>query len=130
VPEFLSPEWIEALDRSAGASDALGGLVTEAILIVEQVVTDVPGRGEVRYRFEVGPSGARVRSEGAAPASVTITVPYETAVGINAGKESAQAAFMAGRLRLGGDVTVLLSLRDSLAGLDDVFAAVRAETSY
>ena len=40
------------------------------------------------------------------------------------------AAFMTGRLRVGGDVQVLLDRQPALAEVDDIFALVRADTTY
>ena len=48
---------------------------------------------------------------------------------IAAGSSSAQRAFMTGRLRVGGDLRVLLAHGEALAQLDDVFAGVRARTA-
>ena len=52
-----------------------------------------------------------------------------TAASIAMGQGSAQRAFMTGRLRVGGDLRVLLEHSDVLAQLEDVFAAVRARTA-
>jgi hypothetical protein len=129
VPRFLSPEWIDALDRAARADKGLRAAAPGDDLILEQVVTGSPD-GERAYHLIVSPDRAGVAAGRHPDASVTITVPFETAIAINAGDASAQAAFMTGQLRLGGDVSALLRHRDALAGLDDLFAAVRAETTY
>jgi putative sterol carrier protein len=131
VPRFLSAEWIDRLDEAARSEPVGGSAAVEAELVIEQVVTDVPGVDEVRYRLRIAGTTVRVVSQpcGGEP-TVTITVPYDTAVAINAGDQSAQGAFMSGRLRMAGDVGALLRQRDRLVSLDDLFAGVRADTTY
>ena len=53
---------------------------------------------------------------------MTFTQDVETAAAVNRGELSAQAAFMTGRLRVGGDVQVLLDRQPALAEVDDIFA--------
>jgi putative sterol carrier protein len=53
-----------------------------------------------------------------------------TAQGVATNALSAQAAFMAGQLRLDGDTMALVRNRDAFAMLDDLFAAVRTMTEY
>ena len=69
-----------------------------------------------------------VRAGRADDADVTFTQDRATARAIADGELAAQTAFMAGRLRTGGDLTRLLAHREALADLDDVFADVRART--
>jgi SCP-2 sterol transfer family len=127
--EYLSDAWIDALD--AAVRDA-PPLRTTTPLVIESVVTEVPRRGEVRYRLAVDASGARARSgdAGDPPPELRLTTDYATAVAIAQGTENAQTALARGRLRLGGDVNVLIAHADTLSTLDDLTAGVRAETTY
>ena len=128
VTEYLSPEWLRELDRSLRASASVLPL---APIVIEQVVEDVPGRGEVRYRICVGGDGVDV-IEGVAPEppDVRLTTDYRTAVAIAGGRENAQTALAHGRLRLGGDVECLVRRSGALAALDDATVALRAVTTY
>jgi hypothetical protein len=97
------------------------------------VVSGVPGRGEVRYRLEVGADGARVTGiepSAGTPFDVRLTTDYPTAVAISCGRENAQIALARGRLRLGGNVDTLVRHADALAALDDATAELRAATTY
>ena len=58
-------------------------------------------------------------------ATVTFRCDRATAVDIQQGRTSAQAAFMAGNLRVGGDVRALVAHQELLAGLTDVLAHLR-----
>ena len=52
------------------------------------------------------------------------------AVAIATSGRSAQDAFMAGEMTVGGDLTPLIAHGRSLAKIDDLFAGVRARTVY
>ena len=72
---------------------------------------------------------AAVRPGPAGDPTVRLSQDYATAAAIATGEGSAQRAFMAGRLRVGGDLRVLLSHGDALTQVEDTFAAVRADTT-
>jgi hypothetical protein len=136
VPEFLSEIWLRELDRVVRDAVPASALTP---LVIEQVVSGVPGRGEVRYRLEVGDAGASVTELGPAdgtesdalpPFDVRLTTDYPTAVAISRGRENAQIALSRGRLRLGGNVDALVRRSDVLAALDDATAELRATTTY
>jgi predicted lipid carrier protein YhbT len=113
VPEFLSDEWLSSLARrseSAGDDGARPGLV------IQQAVTGTPD-GEVAYVVHLGPEGVRAsrgRSEGA---DISFTQDLATAEAIHRGEISAQAAFMAGRIRISGDLDLLARGSRSFAAL-------------
>ncbi len=121
--EFLSQEWIAALDR------ALAPVTAPAPLVLEQVVTGVPGRGDVRYQVwfdgDGGHAGACRRR-----ADVRFTTDYATACAIARGDENAQIALAHGRLQLGGDVDALAHRSDVLTALGDGAAELRRVTTY
>jgi putative sterol carrier protein len=128
VIAYLSAEWIDALDAALGESSAVRAL---APVVVEQVVTGTPN-GEVRYRISVDATRARVAAADAADAEpdLRFTTDYPTAVAIASGRENAQTALAAGRLRIGGDVEVLTSRAEAWSALTDAAAALRANTRY
>src|SRR6476646_134608 len=116
VPEFLSDAWLKELDRALRDSASVSAL---ASIVIEQVVVDVPGRGEVRYRVRVDGDGARVTAGGGPePPDVRLTTDYPTAVAIALGKENAQIALARGRLRLGGNIETLVRSAAALSTLD------------
>jgi hypothetical protein len=124
VPEYLSDAWLSAFDDALGQVRALGPLV------IEQVVTGVPGRGDVRYVVWFDEQGGHAGHGNARPADVVLRTDYSTAVAIAQGRENAQGALATGRLRLGGEVEALIRNADALAALDDAAAGVRAATSF
>jgi putative sterol carrier protein len=124
VLRFLSPEWIEALDQAAAARPVGAAAVALAPIVVEH---DVDGD---RYHVVVEGGRVRVVAGASRAATVTFASDRETATAIARGELSAQRAFMAGRLRIGGDVTALTLTQGVFAELHDLFAPVRAQTEF
>jgi SCP-2 sterol transfer family len=131
VAEFLSDEWIAALDECCRAA-ATEREVDARRLVVEPVVVGVPGRGEVGYRIAFDTATCRVTgpSADAPPADVRLETDYGTAVALARGEMNAQAALADGRLRVTGDVVRLAAHAAALARLDDLFSVVRMTTTY
>jgi hypothetical protein len=134
VAEFLSDEWLAALDAAAHAANTAGDADdagdTDA-LAVEPVVRGVPGRGDVRYRVTCD-TGVRAvtRSRDGEPADVRIETDYATAVALARGELNAQTALADGLLRVSGDLARLGAHASALARLGDLFASVRASTTF
>lgn len=119
--EFLSDEWIDALD----AAGALATLPADLHLVVQQVVLGDDGP-ESSFVVRVLDGRVSVTAGVASDAEVTFTQDRATALAVATGATSAQAAFMDGRLRVGGDLRLVLDRADELAAVADVFAAARA----
>ena len=120
MPEPLSPEWLAALADAGRRASA----PPEVRLVLQQVVVEDDGV-EVAYAVRIADGTVQVEPGRAHDADVTFTQDRATATAIALGTLSAQAAFLAGRLRIGGDLSaVQLAARD-LAALDDVFASAR-----
>jgi hypothetical protein len=125
VPEFLSAAWLSNLQDAARASS----VAPDLRLVVQQVVVDTDGR-EVAYAIRVAEGRVSVDSGRVDDAEVTFTQDRATASEIATGALSAQAAFIDGRLRVGGDLTSLLERARELAAIEDLFAPVRATTAW
>lgn len=150
VVAFLSTEWVEALDEAASASETLAARAQGMSLVVQQQVFDLSAMapadeptGSTGSPGSTGSTGAdddftyhvafedgrvSVRVGPAPSATIRFRQDLATALAIATGAMSAQRAFMTGKLRVGGDLSVLLTHGEALAELDDVFAAVRDRT--
>lgn len=119
---FLSPEWIDAL--AAVAAEAR--IDDRVDLVVEQVVTSDDTTVSYSLRFAKG------RIEVAAGTvdgpALRFVSDRATACALASGEVSAQRAFMAGDLRVGGDLRLLLENEQALGSIGDLFASVRART--
>jgi hypothetical protein len=121
VAEFLTDEWLDELEAAARAAD----VPVAPRLVLQQVVPDGPG-GDVAYAVVVEDGKVRVDRGRVEHPDLVFTQDRATAEAIHRGELSAQAAFMQGRLRLGGDLRAVIDRAADLASIDDVFARVRA----
>lgn len=128
MPEFLSGEWIETLDAAARAT-TLSEDAAAVSIEIEQVVRDAPG-GEIRYHLRLEDGRVRVQAGPAASPHLRLITDYDTAAHIQRGELNAQQALATGRLKLQGRFTHLLRADEALRSLEDVFASVRAATTY
>jgi hypothetical protein len=124
VVEFLSDGWIEAMAEAA----ATASVPSDLRLVVQQVVQS--DGTEAAYSVQVADGRVSVVPGRADSPDVTLTKDAATARAIASCALSAQAAFMEGRLRVGGDLRALLDHAAVLAGLDDVFRAARGSVAW
>jgi putative sterol carrier protein len=124
MADYLSPAWFEAAARAVAADADLAAASRGARLVVQQTVDDDGARVVWHIRFEDG--SVQLLTGPAADADVTFRCDRATASAVHEGRTSAQAAFMAGQLRVGGDVGVLLAHQGLLAGLHDALGPLRA----
>lgn len=133
----LSDEWLDELDRVARADERLRAATAGVHLVLEQVV--LPTRDDLTTSDPTGVEGAVVwqvaiddgdvrfhRGRVAAP-TIRFTTDHATARAVATGAESTQQAFVAGRLRVGGDATAIVEHHAVLEGLGDVFASVSVD---
>jgi predicted lipid carrier protein YhbT len=126
---YLSPDWLDAAGRALAADGRLGAALAGVTLTVEQVVTDGPD-GEVTWHLAVADGKVALGAGPAPRTDVRLSTDYATAAAIAAGELAAQRAFVEGRLRAGGDLSLLIAHHRALAAVDDALAPVRAETTY
>jgi len=129
MAQYLSPEWIDELDAAASASETLRLATEDVDLVVQQQVLGGPD-GDVAFHVVADHGNVSVRTGSSEHPDVTFTQDHATATSIGRGELSAQAAFMVGKLRVGGDVERLLTHRSAFAGIDDVFDEVRSRTTW
>lgn len=120
-----SDEWIAALDAAARADDDLREASRGRRVVIGQEVVD--GERRTSWHVVLDDGEVAVRPGPAADADVTFSQDRDVADAVARGEMAARTAFVLGRIRVGGDVSVLLEVAPALAGLGDVFAAVRAE---
>jgi alkyl sulfatase BDS1-like metallo-beta-lactamase superfamily hydrolase len=125
VPRFLSPAWVAELASAAGAIEVADG----EPFTVQQVVADGPN-GPVRWALRVAGGRVAVEAGGASDADLTLTTDRATATALARGELAVTDAFMAGRLRIAGDLRTLLRAGGVLGTLDSAFASVRERTSW
>lgn len=126
---YLSPQWIDAASRAVASDDRLPTALAGVTLTIEQVVEGGP-EGTVRWNVVVDDGEVDLSPGPADHADLRFTTTYATAAQIASGELAAQRAFVEGRLRVGGDLSLLISHQRAVAAIDDVLAPVRADTTY
>ena len=129
MARYLSDEWLREVGEAAAASDTLRAATAALELTVQHQVTEGP-EGDRTFHVVLDHGEARVAAGPASAPDVVFTHDYETAAAIADGTLSAQAAFMIGKLRVGGNLTALIEHQRALNGLDDVLEEVRARTDF
>ncbi|HET8619756.1 MAG TPA: SCP2 sterol-binding domain-containing protein [Acidimicrobiales bacterium] len=126
---YLSPAWIDAAGAAVAGDGPLGAALAGITLTVEQVVTGGPD-GDVTWSLGVDDGKVALIPGPAARSDLRLTTDYATAAAVAAGELGAQRAFVEGRLRVGGDLSLLITHQRALAAVDDALAGVRARTTY
>lgn len=121
---FLSEAWLAALADAAAAAT----VPDELELAVQQVVHDESG--EVAYAIRLAGGAVHVERGQIEDPDITFTQDRATAAAIAQGTLSAQAAFMAGRMQVSGDLSAVIEAALAVQALDQVFAAARAVTTW
>jgi len=125
VAEHLSAPWFDEMAAAAAQAEVPDGVD----VVLQQVVVD-DDDGEVAYAMRVRAGRVEVLQGRVLDADVTFTQDRATAAAIAQGSMSAQAAFLAGRLRIGGDLHRFAEAAASLSALDDLFGPVRSATRF
>ncbi len=120
---------MDAARRALAGDGELAAALAGVTLAVEQAVDGGPD-GDVRWLLDIRDGQVDLVPGPAGRADLSFTTSYATAAQIAAGTLSAQRAFMEGHLKVGGDLSLLITHQRAVAAVDDALAPVRAETTY
>ncbi|MGB3409568.1 MAG: SCP2 sterol-binding domain-containing protein [Microthrixaceae bacterium] len=130
VVQYLSDEWFQQAGAAISASEALRAAATASEdVTIQYEVTGAPS-GKQAYTIWLRDGAAGLDVGASKGAEVTFALDYPTAVQVAKGELSAQAAFMQGKMKLGGDVGVLIRAHAAIDSLSDVLADLRSNTEY
>lgn len=147
MARFLSPEWVDAFNTALAGTElpvpAEGsGLAVAAgpVTVVEEIRGGPEGdvrlllhidRGALRLeRADESEGGRHGGAEGGSAPDVTMVLDYEDAVGMSAGRLSPAEALNLGRIRVRGDLTVLVEAQLLLAAARHATGDLAASTIY
>lgn len=124
--KFLSTEWADAVKTQLNANDDFRRAAANQRATLQQVITS--GEGDTHYWIEIvdGAIDLGVGDTGAADA--TITQSYETAVKLAKSELSVITAFMTGKVKVTGNMGLLMGLQGALSQLPGAMQAV--DTDY
>jgi putative sterol carrier protein len=118
---FLSDEWVAAVRRLRDEYEDLRHPVAQPVRM-NQVITDVPfGEGTVAAHMDTSSGELVIDTGHLEEPDVTITLEYETAkaVFVDGTAQAGMQAFMAGKVRVDGDMAKLLAaLQEQVAPTD------------
>ncbi|MGO9028154.1 MAG: SCP2 sterol-binding domain-containing protein [Acidimicrobiales bacterium] len=140
MPRFLSPEWVAAFDAAldgvtvAGPGDDAGLAAIGGVFTVVQEVRGAPeGDLTVVLRVDAGAlhlslvrpdDGEEIRGD------VAISLSYEDAAALSRGELVAAEALTGGRVRVRGDLSVLVASQQMLASAQPHVESLAADTTY
>jgi hypothetical protein len=141
MARFLSEDWIAAFNAALSSLDA-GGASSGSLrassgrFSVEEAVSGVPGRPEdagplrIVLCVDEGTVSLAAKEPEAPPSDVEIALGYHDAAALSRGELDPTEALGAGRVRVRGDLAVLVAGQEVLAAAAAQTSALQAETTY
>jgi len=123
MPDYLSPAWFSEADALLRSDSSLQERSRGVRLILEQRVADGDRIVVWQVRFHDGIVSMHEGSD--IEPDVVFVSDLRTALAIRSGELGAQAAFIAGDLRIDGSVAALMEHGELFAALDDVLGPLR-----
>ncbi len=124
---FLSDEWLEAAKKIR--EDYKGkGTPPAHVVRMNQVITDVPfGSGSIDAHMDTSSGEMEMDTGHLDNPDLTVTLDYETAKAIlvDGNPQAGMQAFMAGKIKVQGDMTKLMAMQQTTP--DPVQAEVAAK---
>jgi len=129
--DFLSDEWLAEARKLRGETKDLATPNANPVRI-NLVVTEVPGRGQVDAHVDTSEGKLDIEHGHLDGTDLTVTLDYETAKAllIDGNAQAAMSAFMAGKIRVDGDMSKLLAMQGSgpLGETEELAARIREIT--
>jgi len=123
--KFLSDEWAQALKTELNANDAFRQAAAGQSATIQQVISD--GGEDTHYWIKIVDGTIDMGIGDVDAPDATITQGYETAVKLAKSELSAVTAFMTGKIKIAGNMGLLLGLQGALAQLPDAIAKIDVE---
>jgi putative sterol carrier protein len=125
--KFLSEEWIEEAKRIRSEMEGDAPAPAHEVRM-NQIITDVPfGEGEVQAHMDTSGGEMKMDLGHIDDPDLTVTLDYDTAKAliVDNNPQAGMQAFMAGKVKVQGDMTKLMAMQQS-GGNDEVAAKVAA----
>ena len=112
---FLSEEWIAEVRKLGDEARAAGGgtAIPHAVKM-NQIITDVPfGDGTINAHMDTSSGEMNMEMGHVDEPDVTVTLDYETAkaIFVEGNPQAGMQAFMAGKVKVQGDMTKLMAMQ-------------------
>jgi putative sterol carrier protein len=122
---FLSEEWAEALKAALNGDEAFRSAASASAARIQQVITR--DAGETRYWIVIADGAIDMGIGDLDTVDATITESYESAVALAKGELNAVTAFMTGKIKIAGNMAMLLGLQAALSRLPVAMSSIQTE---
>jgi len=119
---FLSPEWAQELTTKLNDDEDFRKAIASQSATIQQVITR--DGDETHYWIKIADDTIDMGVGDLEGAEATITQSYETAVKLATGELSAVTAFMTGKIKIAGNMGLLLGLQGAFSRLPSAMAAM------
>jgi putative sterol carrier protein len=123
--KFLSEPWAEALKAELNGSEEFRRAAAGQKATIQQVITNTDG--ETHYWISIVDGKIDLGVGDVDAPDATITQSYDSAAALAKGELSAVTAFMTGRLKIAGNMGMILGLQGALAQLPAAMAKIDVE---
>ena len=123
--KFLSDGWAEALKQELNQSDAFRQAAAGQKATIQQVITG--GDGDTHYWITIADGQIDLGVGDVEGEDATITQSYDAAAALAKGELSPVTAFMTGKLKIAGNMGLILGLQGVLAQLPPAMAKIDVE---
>lgn len=123
--KFLSDEWAEALKAELNQSADFQQAAAGHTATIQQVITGA--YGTTNYWITIGEGKIDLGVGDIDGEDATITQSYDSAAALAKGELSPVTAFMTGKLKIAGNMGMILGLQGALAQLPAAMAKIDVE---
>ena len=123
--KFLSPEWVDALKAAVNGGPDFKQAAANQSARIQQVIST--SDGETRYWTTIDAGTIDMGIGDLERPDATINQSYDTAVALARRELSPVTAFMMGKIKVDGNMGLLLGLAGALGKLADAMAALDVE---
>jgi putative sterol carrier protein len=123
--KFLSEEWAEALKRELNQNEDFRQAAAGKHATIQQVITG--GERDTNYWITIADGSIDLGVGDVEGEDATITQSYDSAAALARGELSAVTAFMTGRLKVAGNMGLILGLQGAFAQLPAAMAKIDVE---
>ena len=123
--KFLSEEWAEALKAELNGSEEFQRAATGQKATLQQVITRADG--DTHYWITIADGRIDLGTGDVGGEDATITQSYDSAAALAKGELSPVTAFMTGKLKVAGNMGLILGLQGVLAQLPAAMAKIDVE---
>ena len=123
--KFLSDEWAQALKAELNESETFRQAAAGHGATIQQVITG--GEGDIHYWIRIGDGQIDLGVGDIDGEDATITQSYDSAAALAKGELSPVTAFMTGKLKIAGNLGMILGLQGALSQLPAAMERIDVE---